>query len=533
MKDITRIHIAKVPYNIELSAKKELEKYITTLEAYTSDVELLEDIEIRMTELLLERGVKQDDVISEADITAVREQLGEPKDFMADDMALEIDGEILSQGPKRKLYRNLNIALVGGVLSGIASYFHINVLWARVIFIVLSFISFGVSVLLYIVLWLIIPPARTAAEKLQMEGRPVTLASIRALNEGGSNVEEKRRTKVRVRIATIVLGVVSIAAAMTVVAALVAVNLSMVKAGQIDGVRAFDQYQPAIALAFAAGVLLFMLCILVAIAGFTQKFNKRIWISGIIVIILGLSSFVGAAVLATYQSRTQYEAIQRNTVETTVKMPEKFGAIKSLSVDVPSTTSVVYVADDSITSIKQRSLKDAPKATVTVENGSAKVRLAPQKQPNPMASTILTIYGPRLDSIIVSNGYASYSGSSQANLNTEVYNSASLRLIGARIDTLKVKTDAAAQFSAYEAAVSAVEASLYGQSSISLGNIKKLTVTHSEVCASNQAAQLSVDNIFGATYTRNGNEMSAKSLATPCLNVQFARDQASLYGNGD
>lgn len=48
MKDITRIHLAKIPYNIEISAKKELEDYLAQLESYTSDGELLQDIEIRV-----------------------------------------------------------------------------------------------------------------------------------------------------------------------------------------------------------------------------------------------------------------------------------------------------------------------------------------------------------------------------------------------------------------------------------------------------------------------------------------------------
>ena len=107
MKDITRIHIAKVPYSIELTAKKNLEKYIAALEAYTSDTELLEDIEIRMTELLLERNVKQEDVISDKDITAIRAQLGEPKDFMTDDATLDIDPGVLSGEKKRKLIISL------------------------------------------------------------------------------------------------------------------------------------------------------------------------------------------------------------------------------------------------------------------------------------------------------------------------------------------------------------------------------------------------------------------------------------------
>ena len=82
MKEITRIHIAKTAYDIELAAKKAIEKYITALERYADDPELLGDIEIRITELLKERGVQAGGVITADDVAAVRAQLGEPSEFL-------------------------------------------------------------------------------------------------------------------------------------------------------------------------------------------------------------------------------------------------------------------------------------------------------------------------------------------------------------------------------------------------------------------------------------------------------------------
>ena len=533
MKDITRIHIAKVPYNIELSAKKNLEKYINGLELYTGDNELLEDIEIRMTELLLERGVKQEDVISDADIKAIREQLGEPRDFMSDDTVEVIDPEALSESSPRKLYRNLDSSLLGGVLGGIASYFRINVLWVRFAFILLSFVSFGLFVLLYIVLWLIIPPARTAAEKLQMAGRPVTLVSIRELNEAGFGVDIEQRARLRKRVATTIVGIIGVGGAILAVITLVAAAIGLAHSSQSGGYASFAPYHFAIILAFAAGLLLTILFLLIAFAAFAQKFNKRIWISGIVIIVLGLGSF-GAAVASTmYQQQLQNAEVQRNTIDMNVKLPDNFSSVKSLSVDVPETTSVVYIVDRSATSIKQRALKNSPKVEVTVENNVVKVRLAKSDQQKMFAESTITMYGPRLDSIIVSNGYASYNGVSQTNLNTEVYDSSSLRLIGLRIDTLTVRTDETAQFSATEAAVAAARVSIYGQSSVGLGNIKTLDVTNPDVCASNETAQLAVENIISASYTHNGTEVSAKSTEGPCLKVLFTSDQRSMSGYQD
>jgi len=529
MKDITRIHIAKVPYNVELAAKIKLETYITALEAYTADNELLQDIEIRMTELLLERGVKQDDVISEADVAAIREQLGEPKEFMTDDSTLDVDEELLTKDGSRKLYRNVDTAILGGVLSGIASYFKINVWWPRLIFIALTFVSFGLFALLYVALWLFVPAARTAAEKLQMIGRPVTLSSIRELNEVSVGIDVERRAAIIKRVATTLLGVFAITGMLGAIAMLAGFTFGVLGDDFGSNFESIAPYQLAIVLGYVAGALLITLFLLIAIAAFAQKFNKRIWVSGIIIIALGLSSFGAAIVSLTYQRQLAYEEVQRNTVETNVTLPADFKTITSLSVDVPASASVVYVADDSLTSLKQRTLKDAPKVQVTLENGEAKIKLDEANTNEIFGGTVITIYGPRLDRVIVSNGYASYDAGSQKDLKVEVYNSATLRLVGSRVDALTVKTDGSAQLSADEAAVAAVKVSLYGQSSVSLGNIKTLEVMNLDVCASNQVAQLSVENIISATYIQNGIEVGAQSAEGPCVDVAFAKDEYPGY----
>lgn len=530
MKDITRIHIAKVPYNIELTAKKNLEKYITALELYTGDWEVLEDIEIRMTELLLERGVKQEDVISDDDVTAVREQLGEPKDFMSEDGVSDIDSEVLAGKSPRKLYRNLDSAIIGGVLSGVASFFHINALWVRLAFIVLMFVSFGLFALLYLVLWLIIPSARTAAEKLQMSGRPVTLTSIRELNESGVSVDSEKRARIMKRTATTALGIGSVVGALVSIGVLVAFTVEIILNKNGTDFSSIQTYQFSIILGYIAAVLLTILFLLVAIAAFAQKFNKRIWISGVIIIVLGLGAFGTAVASAAYQNRLQLEEVQRNTVDTTVKVPESFATAKSLSIDVPDSTSVVYVVDETDFSIKQRALKDSPKASVTIENGEMKVRLTNSDQKNVYGGATITIYGPRLESILVSNGYASYNSGSQTALKTEVYNSASLRLVGSRVDELTIRTDGSGQLSAEEAAVSTVKASIYGKSSVGLGNIKSLNVMNPDVCAANQVGQLSVQNIISPTFMHNGIETSTKSIEGPCLRIEFSSDNVPSYG---
>ena len=153
MNEITRIHIAKTPYDIEVIAKKEIEKYIKSLTSYANDVELLNDIEIRITELLADRGVMSNGVISNDDVTAIREQLGEPEDFIGDQSEKTFTGnknDASENLVERKLYRNVDNAVLGGVLSGIASFFRIDSVWTRLAFVILFIMSAGTLTLVYI-----------------------------------------------------------------------------------------------------------------------------------------------------------------------------------------------------------------------------------------------------------------------------------------------------------------------------------------------------------------------------------------------
>ena len=126
MKEITRVHIAKVAYDIEVPAKKAIEKYIGSLERYADDPELLTDIEIRITELLAERGVLAGGVIGTDDIAAVRAQLGEPADFLPEGAGDIAVGATELDGPAKRVYRDIDNAVLAGVLAGFAKFFDIN-----------------------------------------------------------------------------------------------------------------------------------------------------------------------------------------------------------------------------------------------------------------------------------------------------------------------------------------------------------------------------------------------------------------------
>ena len=196
MKEITRIHLAKTPFSVEVDAKKSLEKYLNLIQKNMhAEPEAMREIEARMVELLAERGVSKDGVISQDDVLAVQKQMGEPHDFSDDasEAIDEIEDKDIDDKPAKQLMRDLDNAIIGGVCAGVAAYFNINPLWVRLIAIISPFMTFGTAVLIYVVMWLSMPPARTASDKLRMRGEPVTLASLKkaavdeasAMTDGG------------------------------------------------------------------------------------------------------------------------------------------------------------------------------------------------------------------------------------------------------------------------------------------------------------------------------------------------------------
>jgi hypothetical protein len=197
MKEITRIHLAKTAFSIEIEAKSSLEKYLNSIQKNMhAEPEAMREIEARMVDILSERGVMKEGVISVDDVLAIQKQMGESRDFADGDGPVDddLDGNGSESKPEKQLMRDTDNAIIGGVCAGVAAYFNINPLWVRLIAIVSSFATFGTAVLIYVVMWLSMPPASTASDKLRMRGKPVTLAALKkAAVEGGSVIATESR----------------------------------------------------------------------------------------------------------------------------------------------------------------------------------------------------------------------------------------------------------------------------------------------------------------------------------------------------
>ena len=99
----------------------------------------------------------------------------------------------------KKMFRDTERKVLSGVSGGLAAYFGIDIVAVRVLF-VLSFFFFGFGLITYIILWIILPEARTLTDRLQMQGEPVTLSNIESNIKKNLNVEENKEESVFTKI---------------------------------------------------------------------------------------------------------------------------------------------------------------------------------------------------------------------------------------------------------------------------------------------------------------------------------------------
>ena len=183
MNEIAKIHLARTSYEIDAEAKKELVKYLIAVrKSLGEEIDAMEDIEIRMTEILATRGIVKGDVVTISDIKAIKEQLGEPAGF-SDKNENWNDGSFTrGKGDelRKRFYRDEDNGVIAGVIAGVAVYTGWNLTALRVLYVVLAIFT-GIIPLgvLYIIAWVILPAAETASEKLEMRGESIDIESIK------------------------------------------------------------------------------------------------------------------------------------------------------------------------------------------------------------------------------------------------------------------------------------------------------------------------------------------------------------------
>jgi phage shock protein PspC (stress-responsive transcriptional regulator) len=193
MKKTITVNIGGTVFSIDEDAYELLRLYLDKIESHftgsTDREEIMSDIESRIAELLSRGEYSLNHAITIKEVEEVIEIMGEPEDY-ADGTQEENAGRATRAKTKRRIYRDVDNRLLGGVCSGLAAYFAIDVVWIRLIFVVLTLMVFS-GLLVYLLLWLVIPPAVTTAQKLEMKGEPVNINNIgRAVREEFEKVKK-------------------------------------------------------------------------------------------------------------------------------------------------------------------------------------------------------------------------------------------------------------------------------------------------------------------------------------------------------
>ncbi len=182
MNKTLNINLGGLIFHIDEDAYHILERYLSTLKQQFSTAEggeeIIRDIEVRIAELFREETTKAKEVISTADVEKVISIMGKPEDYLdpEEDGNSKRSFEDTYYTPKKRIFRDPDDRILGGVASGLAAYFNIDPLWMRLLIVVLIFSGFGI--LFYFILWLVVPKANTTAEKLQMRGETVNISNI-------------------------------------------------------------------------------------------------------------------------------------------------------------------------------------------------------------------------------------------------------------------------------------------------------------------------------------------------------------------
>jgi phage shock protein PspC (stress-responsive transcriptional regulator) len=180
MKITVSINLGGYSFNIDEDAYTELKRYLKNLELHfageESSSEILSDIETRMAELFRTKITSYKQVINIEDVRQAISILGTPEDI-SDNEGPSPRDKFSSPGYHR-MYRDTDHRLIGGVCSGMGAYWDIDPLIIRVIFVALA-LAGGLGVMVYLILYIVLPEAKTTAQKIEMKGNPVNIHNIK------------------------------------------------------------------------------------------------------------------------------------------------------------------------------------------------------------------------------------------------------------------------------------------------------------------------------------------------------------------
>jgi len=211
MKKTFTINISGSIFHIDEDAYEKLQRYLHMLNRHFGAViegqEILQDIEARISEVFMEKTSNKVEVITDAMVDELIVRMGKPEDFMesgdeetSEKAQPETNAQPEGQRVRRRLYRDGDNRVFGGVCSGMGAYFNIDLVIMRLIFALSFFLIGPFNLLMYFILWIAVPKALTTGQKLEMRGMEATVSNIERsikeeVNEVGENYHKFMNSK--------------------------------------------------------------------------------------------------------------------------------------------------------------------------------------------------------------------------------------------------------------------------------------------------------------------------------------------------
>jgi phage shock protein PspC (stress-responsive transcriptional regulator) len=204
MNTTKNISLGGYAFIIEENAYESLKKYLTAVESRLGSEaetkEIMSDVESRIAEIFRE-GLNTREVVCQTDVEIMISRMGDPEVFGPSSTKSE-EMEAERDSTERKLFRDTENKIMGGVCGGLGAFAGVDPIWFRLGF-AIAFFSFGTGILLYLILWILMPAAKTRAQKLQMRGkRPdlknlekSILSELEHIGSGISGAETERKIK--------------------------------------------------------------------------------------------------------------------------------------------------------------------------------------------------------------------------------------------------------------------------------------------------------------------------------------------------
>ncbi len=206
MKKTMTVNISGIVFHIDEDAYDKLSAYLEKIRRHFANdqgcEEIISGIESRISEVFQEKTQNQRQVVTIEDVEEAIAQLGEPSQISGEDDAAQDSGSTQRPEPEyapKRLFRDPDNKYIGGVCGGLGAYFQIDATLIRIIFLLTLFLGGG-GLILYLVLWIVVPKARTMSDRLSMRGEKINLSNIEKsikedLNDIKQNLENLSKKK--------------------------------------------------------------------------------------------------------------------------------------------------------------------------------------------------------------------------------------------------------------------------------------------------------------------------------------------------